>query len=333
MSDKVFIIAEAGVNHNGTLETAKALVAEAAKAGADAVKFQTFSADALVLKNAEKAEYQKRTSGALESQYEMLKRLELSHSDHEILFEECRRHGIQFCSTAFDFESIYFLHSLNIPFMKVPSGEITNLPYLRMINACRRPVILSTGMATVDEVSGALDVFTDCDVTLLHCTTEYPCPVESVNLRAMLAMKERFGRPVGYSDHTSGLEIPVAAVALGAQVIEKHFTLSRSMEGPDHKASLEPNELKEMVKAIRNTECSLGTGDKRPDSVEIKNIVVVRKSIVAKRKIRKGELFSEENLTTMRPGTGLSPMYWDSIIGKQASRDFLTGEQLKIGEI
>ena len=326
MSDRVFVIAEAGVNHNGSLETAKALIDVAAQAGADAVKFQTFSADALVLQSAEKAEYQKQTSGAAESQYEMLKRLELSRSDHEVLISECKRCGIQFCSTAFDFDSIRFLDSLDIPFMKVPSGEITNLPYLRMVNACRRPVVLSTGMATMDEVSAALDVFTNCDVTLLHCTTEYPCPYESVNLRAMLKLNDRFGRPVGYSDHTQGIEVSVAAVALGASVIEKHFTLSRDMEGPDHRASLEPAELKALVAAIRNVECSLGTGCKKPDPVEMKNITVARKSIVAKRAIRKGEIFSEDNLTTMRPGIGISPMRWDDVIGVAAERDYAPGD-------
>lgn len=326
MSDRVFVIAEAGVNHNGSLDTAKALIDVAAQAGADAVKFQTFSADALVLQSAEKAEYQKQTSGAAESQYEMLKRLELSRSDHEVLINECKRCGIQFCSTAFDFDSIRFLDSLDIPFMKVPSGEITNLPYLRMVNACRRPVILSTGMATMDEVDAALEVFTNCDVTLLHCTTEYPCPYDSVNLRAMLKLKDRFGRPVGYSDHTQGLEVSVAAVALGASVIEKHFTLSRDMEGPDHRASLEPAELKAMVAAIRNVERALGSGNKRPDSVEMKNIAVARKSIVAKRAIRKGEIFSEDNLTTMRPGIGISPMRWDDVIGLAAARDYAAGD-------
>jgi N-acetylneuraminate synthase len=326
MSDRVFVIAEAGVNHNGSLETAKALVRAAAQAGADAVKFQTFSADALVLQNAEKAEYQKQTSGVAESQYEMLKRLELSRSDHEGLMDECRRCGIQFCSTAFDFDSIRFLDSLDIPFMKVPSGEITNLPYLRMVNACRRPVILSTGMATMDEVDAALEVFTNCDVTLLHCTTEYPCPYESVNLRAMLKLKDRFGRPVGYSDHTRGIEVSVAAAALGASVIEKHFTLSRDMEGPDHRASLEPAELKAMVAAIRNVERALGSGNKKPALVEMKNIAVARKSIVAKRAIRKGEIFSEDNLTTMRPGIGISPMRWDDVIGSVASRDYSRGD-------
>lgn len=326
MSDRVFVIAEAGVNHNGSLDTAKALIDVAAQAGADAVKFQTFSADALVLQSAEKAEYQKQTSGAAESQYEMLKRLELSRSDHEVLVNECKRCGIQFCSTAFDFDSIRFLDSLDISFMKVPSGEITNLPYLRMVNACRRPVILSTGMATMDEVDAALEVFTNCDVTLLHCTTEYPCPYDSVNLRAMLKLKDRFGRPVGYSDHTQGLEVSVAAVALGASVIEKHFTLSRDMEGPDHRASLEPAELKAMVAAIRNVERALGSGNKRPDSIEMKNIAVARKSIVAKRAIRKGEIFSEDNLTTMRPGTGTSPMRWDDVIGAAAARDYAPGD-------
>lgn len=320
--EHVYIIAEAGVNHNGSLELALKLVDAAAEAGADAVKFQTFKADTIVSKTAQKAEYQKANTGSSETQYEMLKRLELSESDHEALMRRCQEKGIQFFSTAFDLDSIRYLNGLGMPFMKVPSGEITNLPYLRAINACGKPVILSTGMSTMDEVAAAVAVFTNCKVTLLHCTTEYPCPFEAVNLRAMLTLKERFNLPVGYSDHTQGITIPVAAVAMGAEVIEKHFTLDRTMEGPDHKASLEPDELKDMVDAIRNVEMSMGNGIKEPVSAEKKNIVIARKSIVARRHIAKGEVFSEDNLTAKRPGTGLSPMLWDKVIGCVADRDY-----------
>lgn len=328
MNGRVFVIAEAGVNHNGSLETALELATAAAEAGADAVKFQTFTAGKVVSRFAPKAEYQKATTGDGETQYEMLRKLELSHKNHLALIRRCGELGICFLSTAFDPDGVRFLDSLGLPFMKVPSGEITDLPYLRAVNVCRRPVLLSTGMSTCDEVAAALDVLRDCRVTLLHCTTEYPCPADSVNLRAMLTLKERFGLPVGYSDHTCGIEIPVAAVALGAEVVEKHFTLNRAMPGPDHRASLEPAELKAMVSAIRNVEMSMGDGVKAPAPAERKNISVARKSIVAARAIRKGETFTDENLAAKRPGTGISPMRWDEIVGTSAARDYMEDEPI-----
>ena len=318
---KVLIIAEAGVNHNGSIELAKRLVDAAADAGADIVKFQTFKADTIVSKTAQKADYQKRTTGAAETQYEMLKRLELSAADHEVLIDRCREKGIGFLSTPFDLDSIRYLHSLGLPFAKIPSGEITNLPYLRAVNAQGGKVILSTGMSTLDEVAAALKALKDCEVSLLHCTTEYPCPPNEVNLRAMLTLKERFGLPVGYSDHTQGIEIPVAAVAMGATIIEKHFTLDRNMEGPDHKASLEPDELKAMVAAIRKVEVALGNGDKAPMPSERKNMPIARKSIVAARDIRRGEALTADNLAVKRPGTGISPMEIDRVIGRHAATD------------
>ena len=327
---RTFIIAEAGVNHNGRIDLALKLVDAAADAGADVVKFQTFRADTIVAKTAEKADYQKVNTGNSESQYAMLKRLELSPADHETLIRRCRERRIQFCSTAFDVDSIRYLNGLNVPFMKVPSGEITNLPYLRAINACGKPVILSTGMSTLDEVAAAVSVLDKCKVTLLHCTTEYPCPSEAVNLKAMLTLKEKFDLPVGYSDHTQGIAVPIAAVAMGAEVIEKHFTLDRNMEGPDHKASLEPDELEAMVAAIRMVEQSMGNGVKIPAEAEKKNIAIARKSIVAKCTIKKGECLTEENLTVKRPGDGISPMRWDEVIGKVASRDFMIDERITL---
>lgn len=322
MKRHVCIIAEAGVNHNGSIDIAMQLIDAAAIAGADYVKFQTFSADAIVSRDAPKAEYQKVNSAAAESQYQMLKRLELSDSDHKILIEHCRMRGIGFLSTAFDVASVEYLNGIGLPMMKVPSGEITNLPYLRAINNCKKPVLLSTGMSNESEISAALNVLCDCKVTLLHCTTEYPCPFVAVNLSAMSTMRTRFGLPVGYSDHTPGIEVAIAAVAMGAEVVEKHFTLDRNMSGPDHKASLEPRELKEMVKAIRNIECAVGDGVKAPAEAEIKNIAVARKSIVAKVPIRKGDVFTEDNLTVKRPGTGMSPMLWDSVVGTVATMDY-----------
>ena len=324
------IIAEAGVNHNGSLETAMRLVDAAAEAGADIVKFQTFKAEAIVSKDAEMAEYQKANIGRTEGQYEMLKRLELSPSDHEVLMERCKEKNILFFSTAFDVEGVRYLNKLGLPFMKVPSGELTNLPYLREINRCGKPVFLSTGMSTMQEVAEAVEVLDRCEVTLLHCTTEYPCPVDAVNLNAMLTMKERFDLPVGYSDHTQGLIVPVAAVSLGACVIEKHFTLDRSMEGPDHRASLEPSELKEMVDAIRKVEAAFGSGVKEPSEAEKKNIVIARKSIVAKTFIAKGDRFSEDNLTVKRPGNGISPMFWDSVVGRTAGHDYRPDEKIEL---
>ena len=323
MFDKgVYIIAEAGVNHNGSIEIAKRLVDVAVDAGVDAVKFQTFKADTIVTASAKKAEYQQHTTGSDESQYEMLKRLELSEQNHFELVDYSLSKGIRFLSTAFDIDSVRYLDSLSLPLMKVPSGEITNLPYLRAINACRKPTLLSTGMSTIEDVAAAIEVLKDCQLCLLHCTTEYPCPFEKVNLKAMLSLGEKFGLPFGYSDHTNGIEVPVAAVALGATIIEKHFTLDRNMAGPDHKASLEPAELKAMVCSIRNIEKALGNGSKQPTEGELKNRQVARKSIVAKRKIVAGEILTEENLTVKRPGTGISPMMWDSIVGTLAKKNY-----------
>lgn len=325
----VFVIAEAGVNHNGSAELAKRLIDAAADAGCDAVKFQTFKVADLVEPDAPKADYQKRNAkNRAESQYEMLKKLELSKADTRMLKAHCRKRGILFLSSPFDCDSADFLSKLGMPIFKIPSGEITNLPYLRRINSFGREVILSTGMATLSEISAALKVLRDCKVSLLHCTTEYPCPFDAVNLNAMLAMKRRFRLPVGYSDHTRGIEVSVAAVALGAEIIEKHFTLSREMDGPDHKASLEPDELKQMVSSIRNVSAALGDGAKRPSAVEAKNAAVARKSIVAKRRIKKGELFSDANLAAKRPATGISPMKWDSVVGKTAPRDFEKNERI-----
>jgi len=326
----VYIIAEAGVNHNGSLEIARKLVEAAADAGANAVKFQTFKADTLVSRDAPKADYQKQTTDAAESQYQMLKKLELNEAAHRELKALCDKLHIDFVSTPFDITDIPLLQTLDMPFYKVPSGAITDLPYLRAINACKKPVVLSSGMATEDEVADALSVLKDCKVSLLHCTTEYPCPFSDVNLKAMLTLKSRFVLPVGYSDHTQGIEVAIAAVALGAEIIEKHFTLDRTMEGPDHKASLEPNELKAMVSAIRNVSAATaGDGTKSPVAAERAIAAVARKSIVAKRAIAKGEVFTEYNLTTMRPGTGISPMRWDDVIGKKASRDFASAEQIE----
>lgn len=327
----VYIIAEAGVNHNGSLEVAKKLVHAAAEAGVDAVKFQTFKADTLVSRDAPKADYQKQTTDAAESQYQMLKNLELSEEAHRELKTLCAELGVAFLSTPFDITDIPFLSVLDMPFFKVPSGAITDLPYLRAINAQKKPVLLSTGMATEDEVAAALKLLPDCEVTLLHCTTEYPCPYDDVNLKAMQALKARFGLPVGYSDHTQGIEVSVAAAALGATVIEKHFTLDRTMEGPDHKASLEPGELRALVTSVRHVADALsGDGTKTPVEAERVIASVARKSIVAKRDIAGGEIFSADNLATMRPGTGISPMHWDEVIGRKAGRSFAKGEQISL---
>lgn len=326
--EHVYIIAEAGVNHNGSVEIAEKLIDSAAQAGADAVKFQTFIATAGVSRFAEKAQYQKENTTASESQLEMIKKLELPFDQHRHLMEYCHKRNIQFLSTGFDFESINLLKSLKVPCMKVPSGEITNLPLLRQVNEYMHPVIMSTGMATLNEIKEALAVLKDCKVSLLHCTTEYPCPYEGVNLKAMQTMRDAFHLPVGYSDHTKGIEVPIAAVAMGATIIEKHFTLDRNMEGPDHKASLEPDELKAMVTAIRHIEAALGTGEKEPAECEKKNMSIARKSIVAKRAIKKGELLTEENLTVKRPGDGVSPMKWDEIVGTTAQKDYDEDEKI-----
>lgn len=321
----VYIIAEAGVNHNGSLDTAKKMVDKAKSAGADCIKFQTFISKNLVSKNAEKAEYQKQQTDEKESQLDMLKRLELTFSEFVKLNDYCEDKGIEFFSTAFDFESIDFLEKLNMKKWKIPSGEITNLPYLVRIAQMGKPVILSTGMSTIEDVKAALEVLYNNgsgEVTVLHCTTEYPAPYRNVNLKAMNTMKEELNVPIGYSDHTEGIEIPIAAAALGATVIEKHFTLDRNMEGPDHKSSIEPNQFQAMVKAIRNVEMALGSGEKIPSDSEKKTMFIARKSIVAKRSIKKGECFTEENLALKRPGTGISPMKWFEIIGKKAVKDF-----------
>lgn len=328
MSEKVLIIAEAGVNHNGDINLAKKLIDAAANAGVDYVKFQTFNSKKLVSKNAEKATYQKEnTQNETESQLAMLQKLELSKEAHYELIAYCKSKNIKFLSTGFDLESIQFLNELNIDLFKVPSGEITNLPYLRIIGGLKKPVIISTGMADMKEIEDALQVVLNSgtsldNVTILHCNTEYPTPMGDVNLTAMLSIKEKFNVAIGYSDHTLGIEIPIAAVALGAKVIEKHFTLDNTMEGPDHKASLNPVELKAMVDAIRNLEVALGDGVKAPSPSETKNKPIARKSLVANTDIKKGAIFTDENLTIKRPGTGISPMLWDSYIGKEATKDY-----------
>ena len=326
---KVFIIAEAGVNHNGSLELAKLMADKSVEAGVDCIKFQTFKSENLVNKEAKKAEYQINNTGSNDSQYSMLKKLELSYSDFSELKSYCDKKGIMFLSTPFDLESIDFLADLGMNIFKVPSGEITNLPYLRKINSYKKEVILSTGMANLEEIQDALNILKDCKVTLLHCTTEYPCPYDSVNMNAMLTIREKFNLPVGYSDHTQGIEIPVMAVSMGAKVIEKHFTLDKTMEGPDHKASLEPDELKKMVSSIRNVEKAFGTGEKAPQEAEKKNIEIARKSIVAKCDIQKGEIFTEQNLTCKRPASGISPMKWDEIIGTPAKKDYTEDELIQ----
>ncbi len=320
----VYIIAEAGVNHNGSFETACRLVDEAKKSGADCIKFQTFRAENLVSSKASKADYQKNNTGE-GSQFEMLKKLELSFDEFMKLKEYCDKCGITFLSTPFDPESIDFLNEIDMPFWKIPSGEVTNLPYLVAIAKTGKPVVMSTGMCEIKEIEAALEALKKNgakDISLLHCNTEYPTPFEDVNLKAMVTMREHFNLKTGYSDHTPGTEAAIAAAALGAEIIEKHFTLDKNMEGPDHKASLEPHELKEMVKAIRNIEKALGDGEKKPSESEKKNISVARKSIVAKKDIKAGEVFSEENLTVKRPGNGISPMRFYEITGKTADRDY-----------
>jgi N-acetylneuraminate synthase len=325
---RTLIIAEAGVNHNGDIAKAKALIDKGAEAGVDFVKFQTFKAGNLVTKQAKRAAYQDKNTQDNDSQYEMLKKLELSQAVHQELIDYCAQKGVQFLSTGFDFESLEFLAGLGITIAKIPSGEITNLPYLRKIATLFPEVILSTGMATITEIKDAVKVLTDNGVskdkiTILHCNTEYPTPMEDVNLKAMLHIQRELGVPVGYSDHTLGIEVPIAAVALGATVIEKHFTLDKTLPGPDHKASLEPEELKAMVMAIRNIEKAIGgSGLKEVSKSEAKNKPIARKSIVATKTIKKGDLFSAENLTVKRPGTGISPMQWDNVIGKTAKKDF-----------
>lgn len=326
--EPVFIIAEAGVNHDGSLVRAKEMVKAAAKTGVNAIKFQTFSAEVLVTKKADKADYQKRISCRAESQFAMLKKLELSRSAHLELIQECKSNNIEFLSSPFDLIAIDLLEELGITKWKIPSGEITNLPYLKKIASLGSEIILSTGMADLDEIEAALSVFTTAgirlgQITVLHCNTEYPTPIQDVNLRAMLTIKEAFpGVKIGYSDHTLGIEIPIAAVAMGATVIEKHFTLDETLPGPDHKASLSLEELAQMVNAVRHVEKALGNGIKAPSASEKKNIEVVRKSLVAACKIDANQLFTKDNLTAKRPGTGISPMKWNEVVGKRASKDY-----------
>lgn len=326
---RVFVIAEAGVNHNGDIEIAKQLIDAASEAGADAVKFQTFQADSLVCRTAKKAEYQLETTDRTETQYDMLKKLELTPQMHRELIEHCIKRNIMFLSTPFDLESIKLLSELGMQIYKIPSGEITNLPYLREIAKQQKKIILSTGMSSMDEVKAAVNVLKNNgteDITLLHCNTQYPTPISDVNLLAMVKMREETGLPVGYSDHTQGIEVPIAAAALGAEVIEKHFTLDRKMEGPDHKASLEPQELMQMVVGIRKIESALGSKIKQVSESEMTNVAIVRKSIVAAANIKRGEKYTEKNITTKRPATGISPMLWDEIIGKTADRDYKVDE-------
>ncbi len=332
---KIFIIAEAGVNHNGSLELAKALIDVAAESGADAVKFQTFNADKLVTKSAEKADYQKITTGSDKSQYEMIKKLELDSNAHNILIKYCKEKKIIFLSSPFDIESIDFLNKLDIPIFKIPSGEITNFPYLRHIGSLNKEIILSTGMSSLFEIQEALNILISSGtakdkISLLHATTEYPCPINEVNLRAILTIKEFFDMNVGYSDHTSGIDVSIAAAGIGACIIEKHLTLDKTMEGPDHKASIEPEEFIFLVRCIRNIENALGDGIKGPTKSEKKNIAIARKSIVASRNIEAGEFFSLNNLTVKRPGSGISPMKWNEVIGRSAPRNFLIDELIEL---
>jgi len=335
MKSRTLIIAEAGVNHNGDLELAKQLIDAAAEAGADLVKFQTFNADRLATCSAKKADYQTLTTGSEETQHEMLRRLELSAEMHKELISHCAASNIGFFSTAFDVESVDLLVSLGQDHFKIPSGEITNLPFLRHIGQLGKTVIMSTGMATLGEIEAAIEVLEQVgtprvNITVLHCTTEYPTPMTEVNLRAMHSINKAFGVAVGYSDHTSGIEVAIAAVAMSASVIEKHFTLDRNLPGPDHKASLEPKELKAMVAAIRNIEVALGDGIKRITPTEARNKPFVRKSLVASRAIKAGEIFTAENITTKRPGTGISPMRWDEVMGKKVSQDFVADDLIEL---
>jgi len=333
--NRVLIIAEAGVNHNGDIELAKKLVDAAIDAGADIVKFQTFNAERLVTEIAPKAYYQKLSTDKEQSQLAMLRQLELTKEMHETLISYCRDSNIEFLSTGFDIESLDYLATLNLERFKIPSGEITNLPYLRHIGAMGKSVILSTGMSTLEEVGVAIDVLEASGmprskITILHCNTEYPTPIQDVNLLAMQSIRESFSVAVGYSDHTTGIEVPIAAVALGATVIEKHMTLDTNMPGPDHKASIEPQEFSAMVRAIRNIEQSLGDGIKRPSPSELKNRPIARKSLVASKPIKAGELFSLLNVTVKRPGSGISPMRWDEVMGRAAVRDFAEDELIAL---
>tara|TARA_Y100001935_G_C17296168_1_gene506207 strand:+ start:1078 stop:2088 length:1011 start_codon:yes stop_codon:yes gene_type:complete len=336
MKNNVIIIAEAGVNHNGSIETAKKLIDAAAHAGADFVKFQTFISEEVISKNAKKANYQIRnTKNTNESQLEMVKKLELSRDEHFELKEYCNTKKIKFLSTAFDLSSIELLKELKVPFFKIPSGEITNLPYLRKAAKDFNKFIISTGMSNIGEINDALNVLKENKISknkivIMHCNTQYPTPMKNVNLKAMLSIKKEFNVNIGYSDHTQGIEVPIAAVAMGASVIEKHFTLNKNMAGPDHKASLNPSELKEMVTAIRNIQTALGNEHKEPSIGELRNINIARKSIVAIDAIKKGDIFSDKNISCKRPGDGISPMKWDSIIGKKSKYSFKKDDLIKI---
>jgi len=334
---KTLIIAEAGVNHNGNLELAKRLIDVAAVAGVDYVKFQTFKAKRLVSKNAKKAAYQIENTASTGSQYDMLKKLELDVANHHILVDYCNSKNIKFLSTGFDLESLDLLNELNIDLFKVPSGEITNLPYLKKIASFGKPVILSTGMCTMQEVKAALDVMTNNgiskkNITILHCNTDYPTDINDVNLNAMLTIQKELDVSVGYSDHTLGIEVPIASVAMGAVCIEKHFTIDRTMEGPDHKASLEPSELNAMVNAIRNIEKAMGNGIKKPSKSEEKNIDIARKSIFLNTDLEKGEIIENNNLIAKRPGSGISPMEWEKIVGKKTTKKVVKGEMLTLND-
>lgn len=332
----IIIIAEAGVNHNGDVSLAKKMVETAAESGADIVKFQTFIPELSITKKAPKADYQKETTGTSETQLEMVRKLFLTNDEHLELVEHTRKHNIIFLSSPFDLVSIAFLDTLKLPYWKIPSGEITNLPYMISIARTGKPIILSTGMCTMPEIASALDILRDNgagEITVLHCNTGYPTPFEDANLRAMLTIRDKLGINVGYSDHTPGIEASIAAAAMGASIIEKHFTLDKTMEGPDHKASVEPDELKAMIKAIRNVEIAMGTGEKKPSQSELKNIDIARKSIVAARRIRKGELIGEDSITVKRPGNGISPMRWFEVLGSHAIRDFEEDEQIALKEI
>ncbi|KEY18815.1 N-acetylneuraminate synthase [Kaistella antarctica] len=337
MNQEVIIIAEAGVNHNGSLEKAFKLVDVAVEAGVDFVKFQTFKTELVIGKNAKKADYQiENTKNAEESQFDMLKKLELSHEQHEQLIQYCIKKNINFFSTAFDLDSLQYLKDIGLEIVKIPSGEITNLPYLRKAAKLFKKVIISTGMSTLSEIKDAVAVFEEegvpkKNIAILHCNTEYPTPFEDVNLLAMLHIQREFATEIGYSDHTLGIDVPIAAVALGAKIIEKHFTLDKNLEGPDHAASLEPEELKNMVSAIRNIEKAIaGNGIKGPSNSELKNIVIARKSIVAQVNIKKGDIFTENNLTVKRPGSGISAIKWDEILNTAAKKDFNKDDQIEI---
>ena len=331
----VLVIAEAGVNHNGDINLAKKLIDSATDAGADVVKFQTFVAEKVVITTAAKADYQVLNTGSDDSQFDMLKKLELSPAMHEELTKHCEKREIKFLSTAFDQKSLEYLDFLGLTLFKIPSGEITNLPFLRYVGSLGKPVVLSSGMASLEEVGDAIAVLENAGtirkkITVLHCNTEYPTPMQDVNLRAMTTIQDAFGVAVGYSDHTRGIEVPIAAVARGASVVEKHITLDRSLPGPDQMASTEPQEFKEMVQAIRNIEQALGNGIKQASLSEAKNVSIVRRSLVATKRIHAGESFTSENISAKRPGTGISPMHWDDVIGRVAIRDFSPDELIEL---